>query len=347
MGEADPPADREGAGAAAVPAPIPYNDRPMIDREDTPAGPVRRPRFGPGRRVLVVVLLALVALLLSLRGLANFWTDYLWFSSVGFAPVWSTLLVTKIVLAVIGIAAAFALLLGNLWLAQRVGPELAPPGPGEQLVLRYRSWAGSHRWWVLLGVSGFFGLILGLGAVGWWEDWLLFANRQSFGVTDPVFSRDIGFYVFQVPFLRDLFGWLFQFVVVTAVVVAAFYYLSGAIRVHPRGLRVAPGVKVHLSVLLAVLALLKAVGYWLDQFDLLYSERGAVFGAAYTDIHARLPAVRLLFFISLFAASAAAGQHPLPGLDRPRGRRGPVAGDLHRSGRHLAGRGAALLGAAR
>ncbi|MCU0281450.1 MAG: UPF0182 family protein [Acidimicrobiia bacterium] len=274
----------------------------MIDREDTPPGPVRRPRFGPGRRVLVVVLLALVALLLSLRGLANFWTDYLWFSSVGFAPVWSTLLVTKIVLAVIGIATAFALLLGNLWLAQRVGPELAPSGPGEQLVLRYRSWAGSHRWWVLLGASGFFGLILGLGAVGWWEDWLLFTNAQSFGVTDPVFSRDIGFYVFQVPFLRDLFGWLFQFVVVTAVVVAAFYYLSGAIRVHPRGLRVAPGVKVHLSVLLAVLAMLKAVGYWLDQFDLLYSERGAVFGAAYTDIHARLPAVRLLFFISLFAA---------------------------------------------
>ncbi len=274
----------------------------MIEHESTPAGPARWRRFGTGRRVLVVAALLVVVLLFSLRGLANFWTDYLWFNSVGFAPVWSTLLVTKIVLAVIGIAVAFGLILGNLWLAQRVGPELAPPGPGEQIVLRYRSWAGSRRWLVLLGISGFFGLVLGLGAAGWWQDWLLFANRQPFGATDPVFSRDIGFYVFQVPFLRDLLGWFFQFTVVTLAVVAVFYYLSGSIRVHPRGLRVAPGVKVHLSVLLAVLALLKAAAYWLDQFDLLYSERGAVFGATYTDIHARLPALRLLLFISLLAA---------------------------------------------
>ena len=274
----------------------------MIDREDTPPTPARPRRFGTGRRILVVVVVAAVLLLLSLRGLANFWTDYLWFDSVDFAAVWRTLLFTKIVLGLIGIVVAFGLILGNLWLAQRVGPELAPPGPGEQLVLRYRSWARSRRWWMLLGVSGFFGLVLGLGAVGWWEDWLLFSNRQAFGVTDPVFSNDIGFYVFQVPFWRDLFGWAFQFVVVTSLVVAAFYYLNGSIRVLPRGLRVAPGVKVHLSVLLAVLTLLKAVGYWLDQFDLLYSERGAAFGATYTDIHARLPALRLLFFISLFAA---------------------------------------------
>ncbi|MBN2114403.1 MAG: UPF0182 family protein [Acidimicrobiia bacterium] len=274
----------------------------MIEREDTPAVPARPRRFGHGRRILVAVVVALLLLLFSLRGLANFWTDYLWFDSVGFSPVWRTLLFTKIVLAVIGIVVAFGLVLGNLWLAQRVGPQLAPPGPGEQVVLRYRTWASSHRWWVLLGVSGFFGLVLGLGTVGWWENWLLVTNSQSFGATDPVFNRDIGFYVFQVPFWRDLFGWVFQFTVVTSLIVAAFYYLSGAIRVHSRGLRVAPGAKIHLSVLLAVLATLKAVGYWLDQFDLLYSERGAVFGATYADIHARLPALRLLFFISLFAA---------------------------------------------
>ena len=132
----------------------------------------------------MVVVLLLLLLLFSLRGLANFWTDYLWFDSVDFAPVWSTLLFTKIVLAVIGIVVAFGLILGNLWLAQRVGPELAPPGPGEQLVLRYRSWAGSRRRLVVLGVSGFFGLVLGLGA-GLVEDWLLFANQQSFGVHRP------------------------------------------------------------------------------------------------------------------------------------------------------------------
>ena len=99
------------------------------------------------------------------------------------------------------------MLLGNLWLAQRVGAG-AGDGAGARAsrsCVRYRALgrlagAGGCCW----AVSGFFGLVLGLGAAGWWEDWLLFANRQSFGVTDPVFSNDIGFYVFQVPFLRDL-----------------------------------------------------------------------------------------------------------------------------------------------
>ena len=250
----------------------------------------------------MVVVLVLVALLFSLRTLANFWTDYLWFDSVDFGGVWRTLLFTKIVLGVIGIAVAFGLMFGNLWLAGRVGPDLGEPGPGEEIVLRYRRWARNRSWWVLLGVSAFFGLVLGLAVAGWWEDWLLFTNHQPFGVTDPVFNRDVGFYVFQVPFWRDLLGWAFQFVIVTLLVVTAFHYLSGNIRVHSRGLRAAPGAKVHLSVLLALLVGLKAVGYWLDQFDLLYSGRGAIFGASYTDIHARLPALRLLFFISLFAA---------------------------------------------
>jgi uncharacterized membrane protein (UPF0182 family) len=275
----------------------------MIEREPTPI-PARRPRrFSAGRRIAVVVVLLVLALLFSLRGLANFWTDYLWFDSVGFAGVWRTLVFTKVVLALIGIAVSFGLVLGSLWLAERVGPELSEPGgPGEEVVLRFRRWASRRHWWVLLGVSGFFGLILGLGAASWWDDWLLFAHRQAFGVADDVFHRDLGFYIFQVPFWRDLFGWAFQFALVTTVLVTAFYYLNGSIRVHARGLRMAPGAKIHLSVMVAVLAMLKAVGYWLDQFDLLYSGRGAVYGASYTDIHARLPALRLLFFISLFAA---------------------------------------------
>jgi uncharacterized membrane protein (UPF0182 family) len=274
----------------------------MIENESSEPIPIRPRRFTAGRRIAVIVVLVLVALLFSLRGLANFWTDYLWFDSVGFSSVWSTLLVTKIVLGVIGVVLAFGLMLANLWLAGRVDPLLAEPGPGEEMVLRYRRWARSRNWWVLLGTSGIFGLILGLGVAGWWEDWLLFVNHEPFGVTDPVFNRDVGFFVFQIPFWRDLLSWAFQFIIVALLVATAFHYLRGNIRVHSRGLRAAPGAKVHLSVLLAVLTVLKALGYWLDQFDLVYSGRGAVYGASYTDIHARLPALRLLFFISLFAA---------------------------------------------
>jgi len=257
-----------------------------------------------GRRVLIFSLIALVVLLFSLRWLASFWTDYLWFDSLGFSSVWTTRVVTGIVLAVIGVAVAFGLLLGNLWLADRLSPPklLAAGGPDAEVIERFQRWRESRVWKLRLIVAGVFGLLLGIGVGAWWEHWLLFANAEPFGVADPVFSKDIGFYVFKVPFYRDLFGWAFQLVLMTTLIVAAVHYFNGGIRMQGGRIRVASGVKIHLSVLLATLALLKAVGYWLDRFDLLYSERGAVFGASYTDLKAHLPALQLLFFISIAAA---------------------------------------------
>ncbi len=273
----------------------------MIEREPIPARPRRSPA---GRRALFLTLGIALVLLLSLRGIATFWTDYLWFDSVGFAPVWRTLIFSRVLLVVVATLVAFALLLLNLVLADRLSPPspLVAGSPDEEVVRRYQEWVEPRVLKVRLAASGFFGLLIGLGAGAWWENWLLFVNREDFAVADPVFNNDIGFYAFQVPLLRDLFGWSFQFFLITTLVVAAVHYLNGGIQIAPGRQRVAAGVKVHLSVLLAILAMLKAAGYWLDQFDLLYSDRGAVFGATFTDVNAQLPAVRLLVFISLFAA---------------------------------------------
>jgi len=272
----------------------------MIQREPIP---IRRPRFSVGRRVLFITLGALL-LLLSLRGIATFWTDYLWFDSVGFASVWRTLIFSRVLLVLVASVVAILLLFANLVLADRLSPRtpLSTGGPDEEIIRRYQDWVEPRQLKVRLIVSGFFGLLIGLGAGAWWENYLLFVNSESFGILDPVFDNDIGFYVFSVPFLRDLFGWGFQFFLISTLIVAAAHYLNGGIQIQPGRARVAPGVKVHLSVLLALLALLKAGGYYLDQFDLLYSDRGAVFGASYTDVTAQLPALRLLMFISLFAA---------------------------------------------
>jgi uncharacterized protein len=252
----------------------------------------------------VILLVVLFIGLLSLRGLATLWTDYLWFDSVGFGSVWVTLMVNRVMLVVIASLLAFGLLYLNLVLADRLAPRrLLPTGsPDEELVERFQEWVAPRLGRFRLAVAGFFGLLIGLGAGAWWEHWLMFRHRQSFALADPLFFRDIGFYVFQVPFLRDLFGWAFQLVLITTLVVAALHYLNGGIQIQARGQAVAGGVKVHLSVLLALVALLKAFGYWLDRFDLLYSERGAVFGATYTDVNAQLPALNLLIGISVVAA---------------------------------------------
>ena len=276
----------------------------MIERDPSPI-PIRRRRPRTrSRRFLGILGVVLVFVLLSLRGLATFWTDYLWFDSVGFAGVWKTLTFTQVILVLIATAVAFALMFLNLVLADRLAPRqsMVAGSPDEEIVERFQGWVSRRVFTFRLAVSGFFGLLIGLGAGAWWEHWLLFQSRQSFGATDPVFGRDIGFYVFEVPFFRDLIGWGFQFFLITLLVVAALHYLNGGIQVQPRRQMVAPGVKVHLSVLVAILALLKAGGYWLDRYELLYSGRGAVFGATYTDVHAQLPALNLLIGISVVAA---------------------------------------------
>ena len=273
----------------------------MIERDPTPI-PIRS--ISRGRRLLIIIGIALFVLLLSLRGIATFWTDYLWFDSVGFGSVWTTLLFTRVILVLLGSLVAFGLLYLNLVVADRLSPpqSLVAGSPDEEIVERFQDWVRTRRIKFRLAISGFFGLLIGLGAGAWWEDWLLFRNSESFGIVDPVFNNDIGFYVFTVPFYRDLFGWAFQFFLITFLIVAALHYLNGGIQIVPRGQGVAAGVKVHLSVLLAIVALLKAVGYWLDRFDLLYSSRGAVFGATYTDVNAQLPALNLLIGISVVAA---------------------------------------------
>ena len=257
-----------------------------------------------GRRTLAILGVVLLFVLMSLRGLATFWTDYLWFDSIGFSAVWTTLVFSKVVLVLLASAAAFTLMFLNLVLADRLAPRqsLVAGSPDEEIVERFQGWVSQRVLKFRLAVSGFFGLLIGLGAGAWWEDWLLYQNRQSFGTTDPVFGNDLGYYIFETPFYRDLFGWGFQFFLITLLVVTALHYLNGGIQVQPRRQRVAPGVKAHLSVLVAIIALLKAGGYWLDRYDLLYSSRGAVFGATYTDVNAQLPALNLLIGISIVAA---------------------------------------------
>ena len=273
----------------------------MIERDPTPI-PIRT--MTRSRRLLIVAGVVLFVLLLSLRGIATFWTDYLWFDSVGFGSVWTTLIFSRVMLVVVGTVVAFGLLYLNLVLADRLSPpqSLTAGSPDEEIIERFQDWVRTRRIRFRLAISGFFGLLIGLGAGAWWENWLLFRNSESFGITDPLFNNDLGFYIFTVPFLQDLFGWAFQFFLIAFLVVAALHYLNGGVQIMPRSQRVNPGVKVHLSVLLAIIALLKAVGYWLDRFDLLYSGRGAAYGASYTDVNAQLPAFNLLIGISVLAA---------------------------------------------
>jgi uncharacterized membrane protein (UPF0182 family) len=262
----------------------------------------RRERIGTrGRVVLAVLAVALFILITSLRGIAGFYTDLLWFDSLGFRGVFTGVLGAKIKLVGLFSLIFFVLLWLNLFVADRLAPRFRPMGPEEEVIERYHELIGHRTVLVRTVVSALFALVAGAGVSGRWRDWLLFTNAQDFNIKDRQFDTDVGFYVFRLPFLQFVVDWAFAAVVIVLLVTAVAHYLNGGIRLQTAGQRVTPQVKAHLSVLLALLALIKAAGYFLQRYQLQFSSRGTVDGATYTDVKAQLPATQLLILISLAA----------------------------------------------
>ena len=272
-------------------------------RRDQPApGGGRRSFFSGRGRVIVGVLLAVAfVLLISLRGIAGFYTDYLWFDSLGLDPVWQRVLTTKATLSLIGGVVFFVLCWGNLLIAERLAPVFRPSSGDEDLIERYHEMIGRRAWLVRFGVALFMALVIGVSLGASWQDWLLFTNRVDFNQVDATFHTDIGFYVFQLPFLTAAASWLFSSLVVVFIITVLAHVVNGGIRFHTQLERVSPQVKAHLSVLLGVLALVQVGRYWLSRYQLTFSTRGTVDGANYTDVNVELRAIYLLMLIALFA----------------------------------------------
>ena len=244
----------------------------------------------------------IVALLLSARGLARIYTDYLWFKEVGFSDTWRSLIEAKLFPAVIFAVLFFILLYVNLIVADRLAPLARSTGPEDEIIERYRSIVDPYAGRIRFGVAVFFAIVMGSGVASQWRDWILFSNASTFGVKDPQFHKDIGFYVFRLPFLQFIASWIFAALLVVLIITAVFHYLNGGIRLQTPFQRVTPQVKVHISVILALMALTKTFQYYLSRFGLTLSHRGTVDGATYTDVKAQLPALNLLMLISIAAA---------------------------------------------
>jgi uncharacterized membrane protein (UPF0182 family) len=263
----------------------------------------RRPRrLTRGRIWIIVAVVALFVLITSLRSIAGFYTDYLWFKELHFSGVFTSILGVKIGLAVVFTGLFFLLMWSNLTVADRLAPRFRPIGPEDELVQRYREFVGPHAGKVRVGVSLLIALFAGLGTRSQWNNWILFRNGASFGAKDAQFHKDLGFFVFQLPFIKFVVNWFFVAIIITAVVTILAHYLNGGIRLQAQGQRVTPQVKAHISVLLGALALVKAISYWFERYELDLSKSHVVNGATYTSVHADLPAKSLLILIAIVAA---------------------------------------------
>ena len=256
------------------------------------------------RRKTVWVLLAVLAVLIFGAAPLLYWySELLWFREVGQTGVFWTIISLKVKLALVFGVAVFALLLGNALLARALAPRT--PWYDMERTLRMQAAEVMELYvtrFLLLGIflfAAFVGYLVARSAAAeHWDQALRFLNAQAFGVKDPIFEKDVGFYVFRLAFLRYVWQVCYGALIGAFFVSAIVHYLGKAIRVLGGVPDLALHVKAHLSVLLGLILVVKAFGYRLDAYELLYSPRGTVFGISYTDFNAQLPAYSILAVVA-------------------------------------------------
>ncbi len=258
--------------------------------DEKPTPPAKR---GWTTSSVFLILAGALALFILINIVKGWYSEWLWFSSLGYGSVYTTILKTK-VLVFFSAAIIFCILfLGNLVLATHLVPKTEARFWPWTIVRRLERIVRLN---VILGTA-MLSLIFALVAQGNWLTVLQFFNGQSFGITDPVFHKEISFYIFSLPFLNLLHGWLLGALIITLLGTAGVYLLSYG--VQRLKFNLTRSVLAHIGGLFIAILGFFAWGYWLGIWELVFSSRGVVFGASYADMHAKLPAQWILLAVVL------------------------------------------------
>jgi len=262
------------------------------------------------RTFLIAGLCCFFVISLTGSEITDLVTDYWWFDSLNLSSIWTKIFWTKAFLVAIFSLLAGFLVWINLYVVDRFSNNSLTTtfSDDDYLLQKYREIIVPRIGLFRICISTFVGLIAGANALPKWQSWLLFRNGESWGIADPIFGKDSGFYVFKLPFYLFLNDWVFL-VLLLALLLSLFgYFLNGSLNPSIRKLKMgsllpvkAFPIKVHLSVMLGLLALTRAVGYYLDRFGLLLSANGGFRGMGATDSLVRLPGLQLLILVSLVA----------------------------------------------
>jgi len=258
------------------------------------------------RRWPKILIGTVVGLFILFTVLSQFLVDMLWYREVDLSAVFWTTLWTKVLLGMFFGALFTVALWLNLWIVRRITPTTVVLTPDQEVIVRFRDAFEPYLGWAIPAGAAVLGLFVGIAASREWQIFLLWHNSTGlrFGNPDPLFHRDPAFYIFSMPWLKFVQGWLFSSLVGITLLAGLGHYLWGGIRPQARDWadKVVPAVRAHLSVLFGLIMIAKAWGYWLGRFDLLTSPRGVVEGATYTDVHAQLPALNFLAIVALICA---------------------------------------------
>jgi uncharacterized membrane protein (UPF0182 family) len=254
-------------------------------------------------KVFLIGLIAMIIVLAGSREILDFAADWLFFKEAGYDAVFSKTFLAKLLTGLTFGTIAFLLFFVNIRIAgSRTFPLSGLHPLWESAPQLQRIDLTRLMGWVSLGVA-FLALILAFPVgVGHWEQVLLFLNRVPAGLADPIFGKDVSFFIFQYPLLRTVNDVVRSLIAVAALMTMTVYLLRGGIVVIGRTFTVEPFVRRHLGILVSLFLLGLSASFFLDRYSLLTTEHGVLYGASYTDVHARL---LMLSVMSVLAGAAA------------------------------------------
>ena len=253
------------------------------------------------RRIVLWIIAAVFVVLTVIPWLASFFTDWLWFGEIGFRTVFATSLIWRIALFIVGGGFAFAYFYGNVRIARGAGTAFPVlfVNRGDGVTVDISRMFTKLFFPVALVLS----FITAISLSAWWLTLLKGMNGVALGTRDPLFNRDISFYLFRLPLISGVLGTLTTLTLLSLVATAAMYWLRNDITLPPRRASAKPRAARHLGGLLALLFVLLAIRSWIvDTSGLLFSTTGPLVGASYTDVNIALPGLYVCAIAGLFAA---------------------------------------------
>ena len=254
-----------------------------------------------GRVALIAAAAFVVVVIIFGRALARFYVEALWFDGLDQSGVFWGVIRARLTLFGLFFVGFAAMSAGNVAIADKLAPSRYPTNP-HPFVDRLHEMFGRRLQLYRYLLAGVFAVLLALPASTQWQSWLLYRNAQSFGTSDEEFGVDVGFYVFELPFINFVLDWLFFAVIVVLLITVLVHVLNGGVMFASPIPTLSAGARGHIAVLLAVLAALKAADYWVRRYETTNERRGFVQGATYSVVHAQLPALLLLSVVAIVTA---------------------------------------------
>ncbi|MBQ0106083.1 MAG: UPF0182 family protein, partial [Armatimonadetes bacterium] len=245
---------------------------------------------------IIITIIAIIVIIKIFDPLANLYLDWLWFSSLHYEKVFATMLLSKISLGLISGIIFFAITYTNLWLARKFCPtdyvRIEDTLGGIAYILK--QFLGLFTFAAIIVISVF----VGIGASTHWENYQFFTHSTAYGMTDPIFHKDLGFYLFSYPFLKYIYSWFFGVLTASLILTGIMYFVQSGIGYEEyEGFFIKKQAKTHLLILLSSLFFIGCFGYIFRGWEMLFTPGTLFVGMGYTDHKVVLPCLYIMVFI--------------------------------------------------